>query len=496
MRRPRRRERDAGLVVEVVEVDDAAAPGSSTDPATTSGRPHRRRVRLAVGAALVGVVGVVGVVDQWQARSRAAALRDVPGLLLPLPAAPTEVWRRDDASSVLGVSAGRLVLGTSDGLAGVDATHGTEAWRVDGDGLWCTAVPTAGRAAFDGSSRALESGPPGGDLALCVGVTVPDDLGAGDTSAGSGPGSVVMTVDLRAGEVLHRLDLPGRLVHALPHEGDAVYATEVGGLTLHVVRWDPTSGVVRWRYASREGFVSPSSGVRMESDGGVLTLAAPDSIALDLATGLEVPQPPRRPPETSIEERELTDGTVVRTTYDWTDATSSTEVLAAGGETLYALDEAVLLPGVDADTRNAVLLVQHDEGGVSALDPRTGAEVWALPDLDGESAVVEVGGVLVVLSATGRAVGLDVGDGTVLWEQPVGSSLPTSGLTDGDVVLLGLPGRDAEGPAGTDLVALDVRSGTERWRTALPPRTRHVTSVGGRVVAATDEGLVVLAAPD
>jgi outer membrane protein assembly factor BamB len=123
--------------------------------------------------------------------------------------------------------------------------------------------------------------------------------------------------------------------------------------------------------------------------------------------------------------------------------------------------------------------------GVAAAGPSpAGAHLHWRTAVDGAvyAEPVSGNGLIVVATENDTVYALRSGDGTVAWQQHLGSPIPGSSLPCGDIDPSGITGTPAIDPAtGTvyvvafvqpqrhDLVALDLASGQLRWRRAIDP---------------------------
>lgn len=111
--------------------------------------------------------------------------------------------------------------------------------------------------------------------------------------------------------------------------------------------------------------------------------------------------------------------------------------------------------------------------GNEAWRAHLGAAVVAPP--------VVVGSMVVVVSADGRAHGLDVGSGVTRWEHRLGASATGGLAVSGDTAIVGASAR---------LVAIAADDGSRRWSTRLPSDPLRVSPVPGGAVVATAGGTV------
>jgi outer membrane protein assembly factor BamB len=119
-------------------------------------------------------------------------------------------------------------------------------------------------------------------------------------------------------------------------------------------------------------------------------------------------------------------------------------------------------------------LVVVGDYDVVAFDRTSGALRWRFSPVDGYGPGIYLGGasdgLVFTGSPSGRLYALDDTSGEVRWSAPVegdGKSTVFQPATDGDLVVAGYTTFTA--PAKGGIVALDISTGHERWRTAFPP---------------------------
>ena len=110
------------------------------------------------------------------------------------------------------------------------------------------------------------------------------------------------------------------------------------------------------------------------------------------------------------------------------------------------------------------VFVGSRDGGLYALDARTGERLWRMSHrgswVVGSPAVRD--GIVYVGSSDGQFVqAVDAGNGSERWRYPTGANVLSSPLLAGDLVIVGTEANDA--PWG-DLLALDAATGKLRWR--------------------------------
>lgn len=497
------------VVVDLVD-DDAPSPVPTEHEGTATPRRPVPRRRWVVAGLLVLVLAVAATgADRWLTRQRFAALAGVPGILTPMTTSPAILWELPDAR-LLGATDDLVVVSAPEGVRAVDAGTGETRWSLALDGRhaqWCSTVPEQtvtvlpGVGAASGHRSGDRSGHPSDEpsdhLAVCEVVARAGMVGtAGPLSQAPVVTSGLLAIDLRTGAAVADLGLPGPVAATAAHEGDLVVAVRDISGRLQVLRWDPSTGSERWRWLDADGVVDPSAGVSVgigdvvawfEGRAG-LTADRRAGVTVDLATGDATIGTAASGVWRDVELATLGDGTVVRALRPWAAGTARAEVTRPDGDAGVVRDRQPLLPAVDADRGDPVLVTQGSSAvGLRGVELDDGRAIWWTADVTVDGPVVHVDGAVVVPGEGGRYAAVDLADGEVLWSRDVGEGLPSGGLTDGALVLV--PARD---DVGQVLVALGARDGLPRWRLPLPEGTERVDEAAGRVVVSTDRGLVVL----
>lgn len=146
-------------------------------------------------------------------------------------------------------------------------------------------------------------------------------------------------------------------------------------------------------------------------------------------------------------------------------------------------------PDASLGPRIAGILTEVSEDGLVLRDTGTGVVRWRRPDLVEVRVQAHADGVVVIVSADGRARGLDLDDGSDRWTMD-GASVGVPGTTPGGHVVLGLG--SADGPVRR-LAGVDPRTGEVAWEWA-PPwdgtlRTAR-PALGGDVIVVMGPGEV------
>lgn len=479
--------------VELVDADEGPPARPTADGAAPGGPTARHGARWAAVAVVAGLA-VVGALA-WSADRRAqdarqAALDAVPGLAPSLAEPLVERWRVEDAVPL--ATAGDVVVLDAlpvPRLRGVRVGDGAEVWRRDlGDDAVCGAAapPVPGALGQLVRSPALAA-----DRVVCVdGSSV---LRADGTV--TGPGAVTV-LDARTGAVLAELALE------VP-----VLGAEVAGADLVVAFAAGTDVVVQRRPAdlSAPSWSTTLPGLLPEVQeagwvfrvlDGLVRVGAVGSPPLSLATGEPTPGAVREDVLYAV-GADLPAG--ARVEWDLDLRARAVRVRLLGGDGVVRVDVpgAPWLAPVRDGSVPGVLPVRRatsvlDLGGAGSgelvgLDVATGDDRWSAGRLPGVQPLVHLDG-LVVAAGAGSALGLDVATGRVVWRADGGYAAPPAGLTDGETVLV----LEAAAPA---LVALDVRSGVERWSVPVPGPPQFVGVGGGAVLVLTDTWTTVALSP-
>uniref|UniRef100_UPI00165E1ACD outer membrane protein assembly factor BamB family protein n=1 Tax=Actinotalea sp. JY-7885 TaxID=2758576 RepID=UPI00165E1ACD len=452
-----------------------------------AGAVRGRRRLLGAGAVALLVVTTVLVSERESERDRAlaASLSGVPGVMAPLDGALAERWRVD-GDRVVGQAGDVVLIADGDATTAVDARDGELLWtRPSPDGRSGSCRPLAdlaGRSMPPVGRQGPEVGAPSGPDVVCVrsGRTGGRDIAPPALrEAASGAASTTVTsVDGATGVEGRALTVAGVLVASDVLDGDLVLVTDADDVRLHVTRWDPGTGAVRWRLVVGRDVAAGLRHVGWR-DGTVVVAGLDETVAYDLRDGRPADVEQLDAATSAVEQRDLPDGARLV----WRHARSATfpggsgsVVLADGTRTV--LPGPALRTGLRDRSAPGTLLVATSGTTVGAVDVATGAVLWQAPGSRRTRVPVTVAGRAVLVEA-GTATAVDVRTGAVAWQVgPLGGEAHAPALTDGTVVLLHHreEGRDA-------LVAHDVRTGSPAWRAPLPEGTRHVVGpLDGRVL--------------
>ncbi len=341
----------------------------------------------ALGAGLLAIAIVAQGHGSATRAARLAGVDVAPSLAAPWHAA----WA--DPGTVLAVYPHSVVLTGPDGTGAIarDAS-GTVIWGPVQQGSPCAPAPGA---------------------ILCRTISA---TGSAGTVTAGGDRQEAVALD-SAGRVTATYRPPGALSSWWFMDGSLIAVAQEQG-HLVVDRWAPEGFV--WRYRSSDAVVAPVSYPFSIGRGdGWLLVGGTRAVLLDLATGTE------------IADRESAGGAVQRTRVVFAFRDRSVPGLqvvrdgqdvegTVGGERRWRV------PGPLWALVNGVVVA----GGVTAVDARTGAQLW---DASGDGVFSD--GDLVAVVGDGALTARRVRDGTVVWRVTVDGSL--AGLSDDGIVLAG-----------------------------------------------------------
>lgn len=473
----RRAGEDDAVLVHLDEADEPPAPEPS------EGAPPRRRAVWWVGAAVIAAVVVaVGVANVAAARRAAewrAALADTPWVLPQMSGPLTEAWRLDEGGSVMGETSTAVLLSGLDytGIRAVDPATGRVVWEIPAEAGYCAPIPgvwwtTPGAA------------PPDADEQLVVCSQQESD----------GVTNRVTTFDARTGERLAETSWDGSALGTLMVGMDLVTVSEVAEGAVVVARSDLRTGEARWTFRGssdlRERVFSDYWNFTYDDD--VVFFDGPTDLVLAVDTGEQVATDS---PPPAFEGWELRDGGRVVITGTGMggdlgrlggqvvepDGSVRFEFLGWPWSTQFATSTVLVVQQVDEEASEATLRAR-----LVGLDLTTGTELWSRPDDAESSPLVAINGVGVVTGGDG-VTAIDLRTGVELWTHPTDTSVwfSQAAPTDGRVVLV--PVR-TQGLA--EFVAVDLRSGEERWRMPAPAGLNQVFTSKGLVITDAGEEIV------
>jgi outer membrane protein assembly factor BamB len=480
---------DESVDVDLVEQGDAVPEDAGADAAHAPLRSDRELARervvrwigLAVVLALVVVAGVANLFASRREAARRDVLAAVPWVLERMGGPLEEVWRtpggwlvtqQDDVAVVADAP-------SSGQLRGLDPATGEEVWsRTGGPSDDCYIL-------WDETDvQGWSSGVSPWDLdeLACVHQT-----GAG----GEGSAGWVEVLDVRTGAELAVVEFSG-VAFVEDVLGDDLLVAWVGADdSLGATRVERRTGTMRWTYQSDPGALPEGVDGWTVAD-GILKVGWSSPIALSLETGAKLAVVP----DADVSERsvhlELAGGAVAEWSWGANSRGTGGRVLEPDGAVRFTFPGAPWRPTLSDGSAAGVLVVQaeHREDGLLTgeseligLDLVTGDRLWTIVD-DNPWPVVQLGGVTVANSGSGLGP-IDLTAGERPWVIPRGQIYFTSSITDGDVLLVVV--RDQ---GGMDLVAIDLRTGTEAWRMPCPDGMNDLRNLDETVLMITEDEII------
>lgn len=498
--------------------DDDPTADPTADPARDPVSTARRRLRAVprwvwpvAAVVVVGLVVTQLALDR-QAEARLARLGSVPGVVAPLDAGVTELWRAtEDVPTDLWEVDG-LLLGTVPGpglgvrVVGLDTATGRTQWSTP-----LVAPEAAGPGDDDiwgSASCVAPERPPGEGVLACTAVSR-------WTSSPSEPRGVVprdvhlVVVEARSGDVLLSREVAPRSSVGTV-DGDVLLASLTTENHARLDRLDPVTGTVDWTFTSPDPV--RQAGDRAER-GLVATAVRGDRVALFTWTRswlLEPDGTPAHDPVDGIAIDEVGDDVVVAHVDDtglaghWT---VTQDVVDPSGAVVARLDGPPLAVSVDDGSADDLLVgYRQAEGrigtqveGLVAVGLDDGRERWQLPvpgDGEGtESGTVGADALLVdgrlVLPTPGLLTAVDASTGRTLWSAQAPRWTGDAPVTDGRVVAQ----LESRGEGGAALVAYDLADGRRVWEAPLPDEAAWLRVVDHRLYALWGSALVALGTP-
>jgi hypothetical protein len=162
----------------------------------------------------------------------------------------------------------------------------------------------------------------------------------------------------------------------------------------------------------------------------------------------------------------------------------------------FTIPGPVLQPAVDDGSAADLLLTTGRDGaGVSAMDASTGIRRWESPTTMQGGTILLDGRLIGIVGGSSAAVAgseltaLDTRTGRLLWTVRLpAAGQPEQVLTDGHLLVVPL----YDHAAGAVLVAFDPADGRSRWRVQMPARLHHLAVVDRRLYALTEGELIAL----
>ncbi len=494
-------------LLEVELLEDGLEPGPDDRGARQDAPPPAARVRrrgwwaAAAGLVALAVTGT-DVVDHVRDARLDHRLAGVAGLSAALDRPLIEAWRvpGTGVAGVIGATVLVRAAGTR-GVLGVDPATGTVRWSREGACEQVPVGPATGdpasgepasidRASVDATAtdRGLTDRPD--DLVLCV-----EQLSTGGVDDGHVLPLAAHVLDPATGVVLRTIDLGPRTSYATVGSDVVTLGIAEDGHA-EAARWSLLTGEQRWAYRSPE-MLPPTDGWGSSIDATVVQLdLGPWTLTLDAGSGRRIP---RIPPRELVREPtwgplRLADGA---TAVSRPDAARSAETVVRerDGSTRATVPGLLVLPTLDdGSVPDRLYVVRGDDPArplqIAGIDPATGATRWTVTTPTGRAAVVQ--GLLLVRD-DGGVTALDARTGTLRWTSTADDA-PRSGgslVSDGRRVLI------VEGvPRNPRLVARDVVSGEVVWSGPHPgDGAAPALLPDGTVVAVGSGELVALRPP-
>jgi outer membrane protein assembly factor BamB len=489
--------RDVGPWMRDVVLDEAPdlplrgdAPGLAlVGRALTRWAVRHPVLALLAAVAIVALFVAAVVVPPWwsvEAERRAvAAPAAAPGFVHDQSAVPVAVWSAAVTWDARVLLAGDTVVAWSrqpdqPEVTGIDVVTGAVRWRTQ---LPVAVAGTLRRClASDGTGEGAHRW---GVVCLGVGSGAVDTPGELIRRSGA-----VVVLDALDGTELARREVSGRVGDAAVVGGDVVLLV-TDDHALAVVRQEARGGAERWRTTLQAEAPTDLSRLSVDERGGVVlvrgvglatALAAEDGrVLVDLVD-----------PTPLLDHLALlSDGSIAVGAYGAGERALhlGTTVYGRDGQPRYEVAGTVSEPAITDDTVSRVyawttLAGSPISGRLRALDRSTGADRWdALGPASG--AVVDAVGI-VVLHGTGNVTAVDARTGHELWRRPVSVGTSDHVMTDGRLLLLA----HAEPAIGTVLAALRLGDGSTVWETTMPAGVTRVDQLGPTIVG-VGPGLVV-----
>ena len=448
--------------------------------ARRSGPGRRLRVVGIVTLALV-VVGAIGsnrVLSQREA-ARQVGLAAHPWILPTLDGPLEQVWQVE-GTGLVAEGEGVVVLADPMALGEVralDAATGEVLWVREGAGEVCTGT----------QERPDELGPPSEAANLSPDYLVclpPGNYMRDHRPPGPDLVTPITVLHPTLGDELAVLGVAGTPLTWDVVGGDILVTFVTADAAVGIGRWDVDAGEQVWSFRSEAGVMPEGlfgEWAHLLHDGVVQVTTSRSAFAVSVETGDRVPDG-----EVAFEPERLNaalpDGAVVEWLDDRTSAGAG-RVLGSDGSTRFEFDGVPWLAWRSDGSIPEVLVIQRSgSGGLAGLDAVTGEQRWTIATSQRPTPLLQIEGV-VIATAGETAMAIDLVRGKVLWEAGVAATAGPAALTDGEVVIL--PVRDGW---DSSLVALQLRSGLELWRSPVP--------LGVRELHAVPDGTVLLLSPN
>ncbi len=436
-----------------------------------------RWVPAALVLLSVAVLGL-GIGSGARVRDRLAddALRTpfaaVPGLAPSLREPLVERWRTSEPMTAEGgVALTTGVLGAGSGLALLDV----------GTGQRLAAAPASlasGGRTPDCPARLAGAGP---GLQVCEvrGSAERIELTTGDVVQDVRDRLVLL--DPTTGGVRDLLVLPDQVIGWQVVDDSLVVAWQDAG-TIVAERTRPLSHAVLWHQEVPGTHDLSSRQLTMQVANGVVALAGPFAVVLDVTDGRVLALQPAGPWNIVADPLRVTTGSLGFTVWvpwggTWFDMSGVAGTFTAGRPVLIGVDDA---------SAGEVALVSS-AGALRAVDLTDGATLWSSTSVD--RVLLRLGGRLLVQEG-GTLCAVDLRSGEEQWSIDVPPGLDPAGalVTDGLRFLVPTPGAAGSPPR---LTARRLADGAALWTVDAPAGTSALSTEGGAIVA-RGPGLAVI----
>ncbi len=485
--------------------DEVTAP-----PADAARRPARRFREAAVaGAVVVLAVAAWGVTTTVHEHQREQRLLTAPGGVLSLADPPATAWTAGtDGADATAFMPGLVVVRRGTALVGLDAATGEPRWQaeVGGDPVCGLSLWGRGTTAAVVDPLVCWSGPNAAHATVTV-VHADGEASTRDLAdpfagaAGTADGGLVTV--RRIGAVPPP---PDAIVTPVPSGGYDVAGSVTQGQDVAVRLEDAVTGTVRWErtipFRPVPDAVSCGIAVHRTDEGGELATVDTAQVGVSTYPGLVVVQ------GCGIQGAFALDGTPMSDTtasaWSWAEPYVDGGVLEQVGAYTPDAEATSLLHGPDGagvttfpvpvlqpaatDGTSSDLVLTGSAGEPLQGRGRDGTLRWQAAH-PYTAVGVRTSGVIPVLGSDGGVAALDPRTGAELWsEDGVLSGDPAAGspgyvmsaFTDGSVAMLAVVRNDTS--SSTELVAVDLATGDVRWRTPAAAGWPFLTAVHGRLV--------------
>ncbi len=419
----------------------------------------------------LGLVGGARVREHREDDARVASFAGVRGVAPSLREPLVERWRTSDPMTV----GGDLALVTEP-----DGRDQAQALLDVGTGRRVSVAPWA-VASGDRAPRCPTT-IAGSGLQVCEvsGSAERVQLATGDVVQDTK--DRLLFLDPSTGGVRDLLVLPDGAIGWQVVGDTLVMAWQDAG-TIVVERRQPLTGTVLWREEVPGTHDLSSRQLTMAVADGVVALAGPFAVVLDVTDGRVLAVQAAGPWNIVADPLRVTSGGTGFTVWEpwggtWFDRSGVEGTFTAGRPVPAAIDDS---------SAGEVALV-GDAGAVRAVDLADGTTLWSSDRVD--RVLLRLGGRLVVQDGTALRA-LDLRSGAELWSiaAPAGPDAASGPVTDGIRLLVVEP---ATSGTPARLAAHRLVDGATAWTVDLPTGTSSVAVEGGTVVAHGTDLAVVL----